>query len=179
MTVDIYKNMLHLVCDGCGKEQDDGTSEGEIPGESFRGWTWWDAPETPEDIFRAVTYCPRCAPYIRTREDGSKYDIREEEEEDERPLSDPEARFKWTWDLLKSLPEELVQDLEEEYGTAFWILENTVQNVKEQDLNIGYQRGVLRIVVRQLECILERTDAKILAQAREKGVLPTQGGRRE
>lgn len=171
MTVEIRKNMLHLVCDGCGWEQNDGTLDGEIPGEPFRGWTWWDAPETPEDIFRAVTYCPRCASYIRTREDGSKYDIREEEDEEEDEMQDmaEDELFKGLVGaslFSADLPDWFIEKMAEDYLRELAGMKKQLELAFLLPASAEARRETLAFVVMHVEAMLCRTSDAIQAQER-------------
>ncbi len=92
-----------------------------------------------------------------------------ESSEPERPSKSPfEDPARDPLDKVMSHPEDLpgrlVQDVEEQYGVAFYVLKKSAENVKENDLHIGFQRAILRSLARHIEGTLERTDAKMLEE---------------
>ncbi len=176
MTTHICDGGLCLVCDGCGEVQRDTDSiKSATRRESFRGWIWGDAPETPEDIFRAVTYCPRCASYIRTREDGSKYDIRAQDEEgseteEEYDLSkDPLFKDLIGASLLsEDLPDRFIERMAEDYLRELAGMKRQVGQVMLLPVSAEARRETLAFVVMHVETMLLRTKNAIQAQERAR-----------
>lgn len=129
------------------------------------GWTNW------KDLREAMSARKPWA-VDETTVLSTRYIVRaelvEDGEEPEHLMYGPEDRLGWIMNHLEDLPEKLVQHLEEEYGIAFYVLSESTKNVKKQNLDIGYQRAILRFVAKQTEEILGRTDEMVLAEMEKK-----------